>query len=958
MATFTWTATTPGGTTAWETTADWLGTASAHPVAADFTTAPGDDYLVNSANLFTINNIGAGGTATPDIANSLTVSDVQAQLLFAEGGALDIATTLSLSGLLNLGLLNLGTGGSVLSMGSSGAAGGTITLSSFSRIEGGFGDSIQNLGTSPTEISGSGTILVPAGDGIFNIGTGVQIASTGAVNMTFSISPHATLSFADAVGGGTVVFSANSGSGVLDVGDLSSFNPTGIKNLNVGVGANTETTVIDFINAGTNATATLSNQSTTGATLNVFANGTSHAIPLIGNFTTVPGEPGKFVNVNYLSDGISGTDIFLTDAPPTITISSGTTSVSSPIPNTTAYVVEDSGTLDILSGGVVSGVITISSGGQVVVSSGGEAFDAVVFGGGTLTVASGGTASGVTVGSGGVVEVFNGGSLVGSDVNNGTVDFDLTASAGFSGTMTGSGDLVLSGGGDLDVVSSYTGAAQIDDTSTLEFSSTYVGAATFSGSPTGFGGTLKLDVPSTGPITVVNSNDTVIAQPGGSNWINAAVSYTLPSNVDALFLYAGAQGTGNSDASGDALYALDGGHAQTLTGNSANDTFVVYNSSDVVAPKAGSHDVVYAAASYTLPTGVDTLILQGTATQGVGNSDAAGDGLYAANPAQVATLTGNSPNDTFVVYNSSDVVVPKAGSHDVVYSAVNYTLPTGVDILILEASASQGVGNSDAAGDALYAANPGQVATLTGNSPNDTFVVYNSADVVVPKAGSHDIVYSAVNYTLPTGVDQLILEAGTQAVGNSDAAGDTLYAANAGIAQTLTGHSHNDTFVVYNSADTVIGQASSTDTVYAAANFTLPTNVDTLFLESNASHGTGNSDAADTLIGNGGVASTLVAGSGADLLVVAGTAGTIMTGGAGHDTFAFPNVMGKDEVTNFGLAKDTLQFNATLFANFTAAMNHASQSGANTVFTIDANDTVTLDNVTKTSLTAGNFHFN
>jgi hypothetical protein len=236
-------------------------------------------------------------------------------------------------------------------------------------------------------------------------------------------------------------------------------------------------------------------------------------------------------------------------------------------------------------------------------------------------------------------------------------------------------------------------------------------------------------------------------------------------------------------------------------------------------------------------------------------------------------------------------------------------------------------------------------------------VVYNSADVVVPKVGSHDIVYSAVNYALPTGVDSLILEAGTQAVGNSDAAGDTLYAANAGIAQTLTGHSHNDTFVVYNSGDTVIGQASSTDTVYAAANFTLPTNVDTLFLEGNASHGTGNSDAVDPLVGNGGVASTLVAGSGADLLVVAGTAGTIITGGAGHDTFAFPNVMGKDEVTNFGLAKDKLQFNATLFSNFTAAMNHASQSGANTVFTIDTNDTVTLDNVTKSSLTAGNFHF-
>jgi len=321
------------------------------------------------------------------------------------------------------------------------------------------------------------------------------------------------------------------------------------------------------------------------------------------------------------------------------------------------------------------------------------------------------------------------------------------------------------------------------------------------------------------------------------------------------------------------------------------------------------------------------------------------------------SVTGNSANDTFVVYNSADVVVPKAGSHDVVYSAVNYTLPTGVDVLILAGSATQGVGNSDAAGDALYAANPNQVATLTGNSANDTFVVYNSSDVVVPKAGSHDIVYSAVNYALPTGVDSLILESGTQAVGNSDAAGDTLYAANTAIAQTLTGNNHNDTFVVYNAGDTVVGQAGSTDTVYAAASFTLPTNVDTLFLEGNASHGTGNSDAIDALFGNAGVASTLVAGSGADSLYVTGTVGTFLTGGAGHDTFALPNVMGHDEVTNFGLAKDTLQFNATLFSNFTAAMNAASQSGANTVFTIDANNSVTLDNVTKSNLTASNFHF-
>jgi len=478
----------------------------------------------------------------------------------------------------------------------------------------------------------------------------------------------------------------------------------------------------------------------------------------------------------------------------TLTISSGTTSVSSAISNTTGYLVEGSGTLDIVGGGIVSGLITISGGGQVDVASGGDALNIVVSDGGSLIVASGGIVTGVGAG------------VTGAGV----------------GTVVNSGSIGAIGGDGVD----------------LQF--------------------------------------------GGSVTNAAAGSITGGSGIYVNF------GAGT-----------------------------VVNSGSIAGTAGGGH-------------GVDLQF---------GGS-----------------VTGNSLNDTFVVYNSADVVVPKAGSHDVVYSAASYTLPTGVDVLILEAG-TQAVGNSDVAGDALYAANPSQVATLTGNSANDTFVVYNSADLVVPKAGSHDLVYAAVDYTLPTGVDSLILEAGTQAIGNSDAAGNTLYAANAGIAQTLTGNSHNDTFVVYNAGDTVIGQAGSTDTVYAAASFTLPTNVDTLFLEASSSLGTGNNDAVNALFGNAGVASTLVAGSGADTLYVTGTAGTIMTGGTGADTFAFPNVMGHDEVTNFGIAKDTLQFNATLFSNFTAAMGAASQSGANTVFTIDTNDTVTLDNVTKTSLTAGNFHF-
>ena len=47
----------------------------------------------------------------------------------------------------------------------------------------------------------------------------------------------------------------------------------------------------------------------------------------------------------------------------TITVSSGTTIVSTRIPKTIGYLVEGSGTLDVVHGGTVSGLITISNGG-------------------------------------------------------------------------------------------------------------------------------------------------------------------------------------------------------------------------------------------------------------------------------------------------------------------------------------------------------------------------------------------------------------------------------------------------------------------------------------------------------------------------------------------------------------------------------------------------------------------
>ena len=112
----------------------------------------------------------------------------------------------------------------------------------------------------------------------------------------------------------------------------------------------------------------------------------------------------------------------------TIIVSSGTTVVSTP--TTSEYIVEGSGTLDILNGGTVSGLITVSSGGSVNVSSGGEALSATISKGGTVEVLSSGTVDQFEVASGGKLVVFG----------------LATTTSGFSAVASGGLEIISSGG--------------------------------------------------------------------------------------------------------------------------------------------------------------------------------------------------------------------------------------------------------------------------------------------------------------------------------------------------------------------------------------------------------------------------------------------------------------------------------------------------------------------------------
>jgi hypothetical protein len=113
----------------------------------------------------------------------------------------------------------------------------------------------------------------------------------------------------------------------------------------------------------------------------------------------------------------------------------------------------------------------------------------------------------------------------------------------------------------------------------------------------------------------------------------------------------------------------------------------------------------------------------------------------------------------------------------------------------------------------------------------------------------------------------------------------------------------------------------------------------------------------------GGTSRTQTIAGDANANTLAGGAGNdILTGGAGVDTFVYTPAFGFDAITDFtaraGATHDTLQLAlGSQFSSLAQVIAASTQVGANTVITIDATDTITLNNVNKTALVASNFVF-
>jgi Ca2+-binding RTX toxin-like protein len=110
----------------------------------------------------------------------------------------------------------------------------------------------------------------------------------------------------------------------------------------------------------------------------------------------------------------------------------------------------------------------------------------------------------------------------------------------------------------------------------------------------------------------------------------------------------------------------------------------------------------------------------------------------------------------------------------------------------------------------------------------------------------------------------------------------------------------------------------------------------------------------ETLDGRGGD-DFLFAGNGRDR-VIGGDGNDRLNGGGGPDTFVFGPGFGHDVVTDFGHA-DHIEFDGGVFQNFKQVQAASHQVGADTVITLDADDSITLLGVTLSSLHASHFDF-
>jgi Ca2+-binding RTX toxin-like protein len=341
---------------------------------------------------------------------------------------------------------------------------------------------------------------------------------------------------------------------------------------------------------------------------------------------------------------------------------------------------------------------------------------------------------------------------------------------------------------------------------------------------------------------------------------------------------------------------------------------------------------------------------------------------------QAAVVVDYDIVDAAGAHSSSSFTLTVDGAED--QSNIQYGT-TGADSLTGTADAD--VIDAMAGDDFVFAGNGAD--TVYGREGFDQLHGEAGDDYLIGGSGNDFLYGGEGNDLLEGGADddQLFAGGGNDHLLGGDGndllyaeSGDNTLEGGAG-ADTLYGASGNDVLLGDDGNDTIFGNGG-TDSLYGGDGD------DQLYGSSGNDLIDGGND-NDMIYGNGGLdqlfggggndqiyggeASDVVSdGAGDDIVYANGGADTLFAGagndnfwgGSGNDTFVFNATIGQDVINDF-TTEDVVEFRDGAFADWADLLGSASQSGADTVITVDAANSVTLKNVALSSLNESQFQF-